>query len=160
MTHDYKRNGTTTLFAALNVLDGSVIGRNMQRHRHQEFIRFLNQVERGIPAGKVIHVILDNYCTHKHAKVRAWLERHPRWTFHFIPTSSSWLNAVEGFFAKLTRRRLKHGVFHSVVDLQKAINRFIAEHNDTEAKPFMWRADPDDIIAARNRGFQMLDSIH
>ena len=160
MTHDYKRNGTTTLFAALNVLDGSVIGRNMQRHRHQEFIRFLNQVERGIPAGKVIHVILDNYCTHKHAKVRAWLERHPRWTFHFIPTSSSWLNAVEGFFAKLTRRRLKHGVFHSVVDLQKAINRFIAEHNDTEAKPFMWSANPDDIIAARNRGFQVLDSIH
>jgi transposase len=83
--------------------------------------------------GKVIHVILDNYCTHKHAKVRAWLERHPRWTFHFIPTSSSWLNAVEGFFAKLTRRRLKHGVFHSVADLQAAINRFIAEHNDTEA---------------------------
>ena len=86
---------------------------------------------------KPIHVILDNYCTHKHAKVRAWLERHPRWTFHFIPTSSSWLNAVEGFFAKLTRRRLKHGVFHSVVDLQAAINRFIAEHNNTEAKPFL-----------------------
>ena len=160
MTHDYKRNGTTTLFAALNVLDGSVIGRNMQRHRHQEFIRFLNQIERGIPAGKVIHVILDNYCTHKHAKVCAWLKRHPRWTFHFIPTSSSWLNAVEGFFAKLTRRRLKHGVFHSVGDLQVAINRLIAEHNDTEAKPFMWSANPADIIAARNRGFQVLDSIH
>jgi len=160
MTHDYKRNGTTTLFAALNVLDGSVIGQNMQRHRHQEFIRFLNQIERDVPEGKAIHVILDNYCTHKHSKVRAWLARHPRWTFHFIPTSSSWLNAVEGFFAKLTRRRLKHGVFHSVVDLQAAINRFIAEHNTTEAKPFIWRANPDDIIAARNRGFQMLDSIH
>lgn len=160
MTHDYKRNGTTTLFAALNVLDGSVIGRNMQRHRHHEFIRFLNQIEREVPAGKVIHVILDNYCTHKHTKVRAWLQRHPRWTFHFIPTSSSWLNAVEGFFAKLTRRRLKHGVFHSVVDLQAAINRFIAEHNDTEAKPFTWRANPNDIIAARNRGFQTLESIH
>ena len=160
MTHDYKRNGTTTLFAALNVLDGSVIGQNMQRHRHQEFIRFLNQIERDVPESKAIHVILDNYCTHKHSKVRAWLARHPRWTFHFIPTSSSWLNAVEGFFAKLTRRRLKHGVFHSVVDLQAAINRFIAEHNVTEAKPFIWRADPDDIIAARNRGFQMLDSIH
>jgi hypothetical protein len=103
MTHDYKRNGTTTLFAALNVLDGSVIGRNMQRHRHQEFIHFLNQNERDVPAGKVIHVILDNYCTHKHAKVKAWLERHPRWTFHFIPTSSSWLNAVEGFCS--TQRR-------------------------------------------------------
>jgi len=160
MTHDYKRNGTTTLFAALNVLDGSVIGQTMQRHRHQEFIRFLNQIERDIPAGKAIHVILDNYCTHKHSNVRQWLERHPRWTFHFIPTSSSWLNAVEGFFAKLTRRRLKHGVFRSVTDLQAAITRFIDEHNTTEAKPFTWRANPDDIIAARNRGFQMLDSIH
>lgn len=160
LTHDYKRNGTTTLFAALNVLDGSVIGQTMQRHRHQEFIRFLEQIERDVPNGKEIHVILDNYCTHKHGKVQAWLERHPRWTFHFIPTSSSWLNAVEGFFAKLTRRRLKHGVFRSVGDLQDAIDRFIVEHNTTEANPFVWRADPDDIIAARNRGFQKLDSIH
>ena len=145
MTHDYKRHGTTTLFAALNVIDGTVTGRNMQRHPHQEFIRFLNAVDRDI------HVILDNYAPHKHAKVRAWLERHPRWTFHFTPTSSSWLNAVEGFFAKLTRRRLKHGVFHSIVDLQAAINRFLAEHNRSP-KPFIWRADPDAIIAARNRG--------
>ena len=159
MTHDDKRHGTTTLFAALNVIDGSVIGRNMQRHRHQEFIRFLNAIERDIPAGKVIHVILDNYAAHKHSKVREWLGRHPRWTFHFTPTSSSWLNAVEGFFAKLTRRRLKHGVFHSVVDLQAAINRFVKEHNQSP-KPFVWRADPDAIIAARNRGFQMLESIH
>jgi transposase len=159
MTHDYKRHGTTTLFAALNVLDGTVVGQNMQRHRHQEFIRFLNAIERDIPAGKVVHVILDNYAAHKHAKVRAWLKRHPRWTFHFTPTSSSWLNAVEGFFDKLTRRRLKRGVFHSIVDLQAAINRFIAEHN-AQPKPFVWRADPDKIIAARNRGFQMLESIH
>lgn len=106
MTHDYKRNGTTTLFAALNILDGTVIGQNMQRHRHQEFIRFLNRIERDIPAGKAIHAIVDNYAAHKHEKVRAWLKRHPRWTIHFTPTSSSWLNAVEGFFAKLTRRRL------------------------------------------------------
>ncbi len=159
MTHDYKRHGTTTLFAALNVLDGTVTGRNMQRHRHQEFIRFLNALERDIPAGKVVHVILDNYAAHKHVKVRAWLARHPRWTFHFTPTSSSWLNAVEGFFAKLTRRRLKHGVFRSIVDLQAAINRFLAEHNRSP-KPFIWRADPDAIIAARNRGFQTLESIH
>jgi transposase len=159
MTHDYKRHGTTTLFAALNVLDGTVVGQNMQRHRHQEFIRFLNTIERDIPAGKVLHVILDNYAAHKHAKVRAWLARHPRWTFHFTPTSCSWLNAVEGFFAKLTRRRLKRGVFHSIVDLQAAINRFIAEHN-TQPKPFVWKADPDKIIAARNRGFQTLESIH
>ena len=95
MTHDYKRHGTTTLFAALNILDGTVVGRCMQRHRHQEFIRFLNAIEREVPAGKVIHVILDNYATHKHPKVLAWLARHPRWTFHFTPTSGSWLNAVE-----------------------------------------------------------------
>ena len=113
MTHDYKRHGTTTLFAALNVLDGTVIGQNMQRHRHQEFIRFLNRIEREVPADKAIHVILDNYAAHKKDKVRAWLARHPRFTFHFTPTSCSWLNAVEGFFAKLTRRRLKRGVFHS-----------------------------------------------
>src|SRR5437899_1993332 len=145
MTHDYKRHGTTTLFAALNVLDGSVIGRCMQRHRHREFIRFLNQVEAQVPAGKIIHAIVDNYATHKHPKVRAWLARHPRWTFHFTPTSASWLNAVEGFFAKLTRRRLKNGVFHSVVDLQTAINRFIDEHNH-DPRPFLWKADPDHLL--------------
>ena len=160
MTHDYKRNGTTTLFAALNTLTGEVTGQNMQRHRHQEFIRFLNRIERQVPAGKVIHAILDNYAAHKTPEVRAWLDRHPRWTFHFTPTSSSWLNAVEGFFAKLTRRRLKYGVFHSLVDLQAAINRFIAEHNQTEAKPFTWTANPNKIIQARNRGFQTLESIH
>lgn len=160
MTHDYKRHGTTTLFAALNVLDGTVTGMNMQRHRHQEFIRFLNRLERDIPAGKVVHVVLDNVSSHKTPEVRRWLDRHPRWTFHFTPTSSSWLNAVEGFFAKLTRRRLKHGVFRSISDLQAAINRFVAEHNDSEAKPFVWRADPDTIIAAHSRGFQTLESIH
>lgn len=160
MTHDYKRHGTTTLFAALNVLDGTVTARNMQRHRHQEFIRFFNALERDIPAGKTVHVILDNYAAHKHAKVREWLARHPRWTFHFTPTSCSWLNAVEGFFAKLTKRRLKHGVFHSVVDLQAAINRFVSEFNAQNPQPFVWKADPDDIIAARNRGVQTLESIH
>lgn len=159
MTHDYKRHGTTTLFAALNVLDGSVIGRNMQRHRHQEFIRFLNAIEAELPKDKAVHVILDNYATHKQPKVRAWLARHPRWTFHFVPTSCSWLNAVEGFFAKLTRRRLTHGVFHSVVDLQAAINRFIKEHNQ-EPRPFEWKADPEEIIAAVKRGHQVLESIH
>lgn len=159
MTHDYKRHGTTTLFAALNVLTGEVFGQNMQRHRHQEFIRFLNALEREIPAGKIVHVILDNYAAHKHPKVRSWLERHPRWVFHFTPTSSSWLNAIEGFFAILSRRRLKKGVFRSVVDLQAAINRFIGEHNKTP-KPFVWRPDPNAIIAARSRGFQALESIH
>ena len=159
MTHDYKRHGTTTLFAALDVKGGSVIGQNMQRHRHQELIRFLNSVEARVPAGKVIHAVLDNYAAHKHPKVKAWLERHPRWSFHFTPTSSSWLNAVEGFFAKLTKRRLKRGVFGSVVELQAAINRFIAETN-ANPKPFVWSADPDTIIAAVRRGYQVLDSIH
>ena len=159
MTHDYKRNGTTTLFAALNVLDGGVIGRCMQRHRHQEFIRFLNAIEAKVPAGKLVHVILDNYATHKHPKVLRWLERHPRFTFHFTPTSASWINAVEGFFAKLTKRRLKRGVFHSLVALQAAINRFLAETNENP-KPFRWTKDPDKIIAAVRRGHQALDSIH
>jgi hypothetical protein len=179
MTHDYKRNGTTTLFAALNTLDGSVIGRCMQRHRHQEFIRFLNAIEAAVPAGKLVHLILDksavmgcrsdprsgcrqqagSRATHKHPKVRAWQERHPRFTFHFTPTSASWLNAVEGFFAKLTRRRLQRGVFHSLVDLQAAINRYLAEHNQVP-RPFAWTAEPEAILAKVKRGHQMLETLH
>jgi transposase len=156
VTHDYKRNGTTTLFAALNVLDGHVIGRCMQRHRHQEFIRLLNAVEARVPAGKLVHAIVDNYAAHKHTKVIQWLGRHPPWTFHFTPTSASWINAIEGFFARLTKRRLKRGVFHSLASLQEAINRFVAEAN-TEPKPFHWAKDPDTIIAAVRRGHQVLD---
>ncbi len=150
MTHDYKRNGTTTLFAALNVLEGTVLGRCMQKHRHQEFIRFLNAIERAVPAGKAIHAIADNYATHKHPKVRAWLARHPRWVFHFTPTSASWLNAVESFFSVLTRRRLKRGVFHSIADLQAAINRYIREHNN-DPKPFVWTKPANTILATINR---------
>ena len=112
-----------------------------------------------MPVGKIVHVILDNYATHKHPKVRAWLQRHPRFVFHYTPTSASWLNAVEGFFAKLTKRRLKRGVFRSIVDLQAAINRFLDETNDNP-RPFTWTADPDNIIAAVKRGHQVLDSIH
>src|SRR5438270_5948632 len=150
MTHDYIRHGTTTLFAALNVLDGTVIGHNMKRHRHQEFIRFLNTIEAQVPKRKAIHAIVDNYATHKHSKVRAWLARHPRWTFHFTPTSASWLNAVEGFFSALTRRRLRRGSFTGVVDLQAAIKRYIAEHN-RRARPFVWTKPATDIIAAVSR---------
>jgi transposase len=150
MTHDYKRNGTTTLFAALNVLEGTVLGRCMHKHRHQEFIRFLNTIERAVPAGKLIHAIADNYATHKHPKVLAWLKRHPRWTFHFTPTSASWINAVEGFFSALTRRRLKRGVFRSIVDLQAAINRYIDEHND-DPKPFRWTKTAETILAKLDR---------
>jgi transposase len=146
MTHDYVRHGTTTLFAALNVLDGSVIGRCMARHRHQEFLRFLNAVEAAVPAGKLVHCILDNYGSHKHPKVVAWLERHPRWTFHFTPTSGSWLNAVETFFSALTRRRIRRGTFSSIVDLQAAINRYLAEHN-ADPRPFVWTATPASISA-------------
>lgn len=150
MTHDYKRHGTTTLFAAFDVLEGKVIGRCMQRHRHQEFIRFLNAVERQVPAGKTVHAILDNYATHKHPKVKAWLERHPRWTFHFTPTSGSWLNAVESFFSVLTRKRIRRGSFHSLVDLQAAIKRYLAEHN-AEPKPFVWTASAASILAKLDR---------
>jgi transposase len=159
MTRDYKRHGTTTLFAAFNVLGGTVIGRNMKRHRYQELIRFFNTIEADVPLGKSVHVILDNHAAHRHPKVDQWLNRHERFTFHFTPTSCSWLNAVEGFFAKLTKRRLKRGVFISVVDLQAAINRFIREHNN-QPNPFAWTADPDKIIAAVKRGHQMLDFIH
>ena len=146
MTHDYKRNGVTTLFAALNVQDGTVLGRCMSQHRHQEFVRFLNAVERAVPAGKLIHAIADNYATHKHPKVRAWLERHPRWVFHFTPTSASWINAVEGFFSALSRRRLRRGVFQSVADLEQAIARYIREHN-AASSPFVWTKPADRIFA-------------
>ena len=151
MTHDYKRNGTTTLFAALDILDGKVIGRCMQRHRHQEFIRFLNTVEREVAPDKAVHVVLDNYATHKHPRVKAWLARHPRFSFHFTPTSCSWANAVEGWFAKLSRQRLKRGVFTSIVDLQAAINRFILDANSAP-KPFVWTKSADAILAAVTRG--------
>jgi transposase len=149
MTHDYKRNGTTTLFAALNVLDGTVLGRCMDKHRHQEFITFLNAVERAVPVGKVIHAILDNYATHKHPKVERWLANHPRWVFHFTPTSASWLNAVEGFFSAITRRRIRRGVFRSVAELEDAIRRYIQNHN-RQAKPFVWTKTAEQIRGKLN----------
>jgi transposase len=152
-------HGTTTLFAALDVLEGTVLGRCMQRHRHQEFIRFRNAIEAAVPAGRIVHVILDNYATHKHPKVLAWLSRHPRFVFHFTPTACSWLNAVETFFAALTKRRLKRRVFRSIMDLQTAIHRYITEHN-TGPKPFVWTADPERVLAAINRGKQALESAH
>jgi transposase len=150
MTHDYKRHGTTTLFAALNVLDGSVIGRCMQRHRHEEFIRFLNAVERTVPQGKTIEAVVDNYATHKHPKVKAWLKRHPRWRFHLTPTSGSWLNAVETFFSTLTRQRIRRGSFQSITDLQVAINRYLNEHN-ADPRPFVWTASAASILEKLSR---------
>ena len=126
---------------------------------YEEWLRLLRIIDKLAPKDKQVHLIVDNYATHKHPKVRAWLDRHPRFVFHYTPTSCSWLNAVEGFFAKLTRRRLKRGVFRSIVELQAAINRFVAETNGNP-KPFTWTADPDKIIAAVRRGHQVLASIH
>ena len=140
----------THVAGVANVLEGTVLGRCMQKHRHQEFIRFLNAIERAVPAGKVIHAIADNYATHKHPKVRAWMARHPRQVFHFTPISASWLNAVENFFSVLTRRRLKRGVFHSIADLQATINRYIHEHNP-DPKPFVWTKPANTILAKINR---------
>ena len=150
MTHDYKRNGTTTLFAALNVLDGTVVGRCMPHHRHQEFIKFLAAVERAVPAGKVVHAVLENYATHKHPEALEWLAEHPRWTFHFTPTSGSWLNAVENFFSVITRRAIRRGVFKSVADLQKAIRDYIHQHN-ADPKPFVWTKPAETILEKLRR---------
>lgn len=145
MTHDYIRHGTTTLFAALNVLEGEVIGSCMKRHRHQEFLKFLQLIDRCTPAELDLHLIIDNYATHKHAKVKEWLAKHPRFHFHFIPTSSSWLNAVERFFAELTEKRLRRGIFRSVLDLIAAIDAYLEERNQ-DPKPFLWTKTADDIL--------------
>jgi transposase len=159
MTHDYKRHGTTTLFAALDVLDGRVIGQCMDKHRHQEFIRFLNKINRQVLPNLDVHLIADNYATHKHPKVKAWLARHPRFHMHFTPTSASWLNLVERFFGEITRKRIRRGVFHSVVDLQRAINDYLEIHN-ADPKPFVWTASASAILEKVNRGKQALESQH
>src|SRR5665213_1420132 len=150
MTHDYKRHGTTTLFAARNTLDGSVIGTCMDRHRHNEWLKFLRLIDARISKELDIHLIVDNYATHKHPKVRRWLERHPRFHIHFTPTSSSWLNMVERFFRDITDKRIRRGVFTSVPDLEAAINEYIAVHN-SEPKPFIWTAKANDILAKVTR---------
>jgi transposase len=151
MTHDYKRNGTTTLFAALDVLKGVVIGRCMPRHRHQEFLKFLRAIDKGTPKHLDIHCIADNYATHKKQEVKDWLAKHPRFHLHFIPTSSSWLNLVERWFREITTDRIRRGVFRSVPDLERAINDYI-EHNNANPKPFVWTKSANDIILKVNRG--------
>jgi len=145
MTHDYKRNGTTCLFAALNVLEGKVIGTCFPRHRNVEFRHFLRQIDRETPKGLAIHMILDNYGTHKHPKVKAWLEKHPRFHLHFTPTSSSWLNLVERWFGEITRKRIRRGVFRSVPDLVAAIKEYIRLNNENP-KPFVWTKNVDSIL--------------
>jgi transposase len=157
-THDYKRNGTTTLFAALNVLDGNVIGTCMQRHRHQEWIRFLELIDSSVEPDKDIHLIADNYATHKHARVQRWLKRHPRFHMHFTPTSSSWLNMVERFFRDITENAIRRGVFPGVDDLIKAIDAYLAQHN-ANPKPFVWTASANDILEKVKRARSKLDQV-
>lgn len=155
MTHDYKRNGTTTLFTALNTLDGTVIGTCMPQHRHQEWIKFLRLIDRETPKEKDLHLIADNYATHKHPEVQAWLARHPRFTVHFTPTSASWLNMVERFFRDLTENRLRRGVFRSVGELTTAINEYLERHNQ-DPKPYIWTKSASDILEKVTRARQAL----
>jgi transposase len=158
MTHDYKRHGTTTLFAALDVLTGQVIGSCLPKHRHTEFLKFLKIIDDAVPAGLDVHLILDNYATHKHPNVTTWLAKHPRFHLHFTPTSSSWLNLVERWVRELTGKALRRGVFHSVPDLIAAIEAYLAAHNENP-KPFMWTATAEDILAKVARGRVALQQV-
>ena len=158
MTHDYKRNGTTTLFAALNVAEGKLIGSCMKRHRHQEWIKFLNQIDEQTPAELELHLIADNYSTHKHQKVKNWLKRHPRFHMHFIPTSSSWLNLVERWFREITDKQIRRGIFHNVPELIDAIMGYIARHNENP-QSFEWTAKAEDILEKVRRARDVLDKM-
>jgi transposase len=158
MTHDYKRHGTTTLFAALDVKTGIVIGECQPRHRAKEFIRFLKKIDRAIRKELELHLIMDNYATHKTAAVKAWLAKHPRFKVHFIPTSSSWLNLVERFFAEITGKRIRRGAFASVAELEAAINDYLLGHNAT-AKPYVWTKTAPDILARERRALDKLEAI-
>jgi len=158
MTHDYKRNGTTTLFAALELAEGRLIGSCMQRHRHQEWIKFLKQIDAETPAQLDLHLIVDNYATHKHPKVTAWLKRHPRFHIHFTPTSSSWLNLVERWFREITDKRIRRGIFRSVKELVTTIMDYIQQHN-VDPKTFVWHAKAEDILAKVRRARARLDKM-
>jgi len=158
MTHDYKRNGVATLFAALYTFDGTVIGVCQERNRHQQWLWFLRHIDAVTPPDKQLHLILDNASTHKHEKVQRWLKRHPRFHFHFTPTSSSWLNMVERFFRDLTQNRLRRGVFRDIPELVEAIEGYIDKHNDNP-KPFIWTAKASDILAKVKRARQALHNV-
>lgn len=157
MTHDYKRHGTTTLFAALNILNGQVIGQCQQRHTHVQWLRFLRQIDRETPKDKTLHLIADNYATHKHPKVQQWLDKHPRFHMHFTPTSASWLNMVERFFRDITTDRLRRGVFTSVAELEVAIKEYVDHHNQ-DPKPFIWTKSARDILQKVIRANSRLSS--
>ena len=157
-THDYVRHGTTTLFAALEILEGKVIGQCFPRHRHQEFLRFLRRLDDEFPEKLKLHLVLDNYGTHKHPKVQSWLERHPRFTLHFIPTSSSWLNQVERWFGELTQKAVRRGAFISVAELQEVIEQFLQAWNEAP-RPFVWTATVEKIMAKVERARQKLEEI-
>jgi transposase len=159
MTHDYKRNGTTTLFAAIEMAEGRLIGTCMPRHRHQEWIKFLNVIDRETPATLDLHLIVDNYATHKHPQVKRWIKRHPRFHVHFIPTSSSWLNLIERWFRDLTDRRIRRGIFHSVHELIQAITDYIAAHNENP-ETFHWTANAGEILDKVERARRVLINQH
>ena len=159
MTHDYKRHGTTTLFAALSMLDGKVIGECMPRHRHQEFIRFLNKIDIETSAELDLHIFVDNYATHKHPRVKSWLRRHPRFHLHFIPTSSSWVNMVERWFREITDKRIRRGIFRNVPELITAIQKFLENHNQNP-RIFTWTASVESILAKVSKCKEALDSLH
>jgi transposase len=159
LTHEYKRNGTTTLFAALNVLAGTVIGECMARHRHDEFLKFLRHLDRAFPPGQPLHLIVDNYCTHKHEKVKNWLAKHRRFHLHFTPTSSSWLNLVERWFRELTDKRIRRGSFYSVDELIAAINEYLQANNE-QPKAFVWTANIEQILAKIGRCKAILETLH
>jgi len=159
MTHDYKRNGTTTLFAALNMLDGRVIGTCLPRHRRREFLRFLRLIDQKTPQGLDLHLVVDNYATHKTPAVKRWLKTHPRFHLHFTPTSASWLNMVERFFAEITRNRIRRGAFTSVAELKAAIMDYLENHN-ADPKPFVWTKSAGEILERVVRAKQALESLH
>jgi transposase len=158
MTHDYKRNGTTTLFAALDVLTGTVIGQCLPRHRHTEFLKFLNTIDREVPKGLAVHLILDNYSTHKHAEVTRWLNRHTRFHLHFTPTSSSWRNQVERWFRDLTDKNLRRGIFASVPELIASIEEYLNAHN-ADPKPYVWTATAESILTKVQRARTKLEQV-
>lgn len=158
-THDYKRHGTTTLFAALNVLDGTVIGECMARHRHQEFLKFLRKIDRDTPGDLDLHLVIDNYATHTHPRVRNWLAKHRRFYLHPVPTSSSWLNLIERWFRNLSQRCIRRGVFHSVGELIELIREYL-EQNNKEPKPFIWTASVQKILEKIQKCRAISETLH